>query len=199
MQGPLENLDLEELPEPNFYVKKPTALVAAEKNMKADSSKVEKQMQDIIRHALPTDVGADVSSKSLPSNSNSKFVLNGLQAVANATGKSAVQEGGDISPEIRTMVADGKNWACTPFEPTDVSNPAALSLVQTSMPGSSKSASGLPELPNPSSAFPSAANDLSGKSGRRLLETAEPTSQASCRFVMRVSFGNAKYRLRWQT
>eukprot|EP00884_Botryococcus_braunii_P015883 jgi/Botrbrau1/2979/Bobra.0026s0042.2 len=179
-KGPLDNLDLEALPEPNFYVKKPTALVAAEKNMKADSSKIEKQMQDFVRHALPSDVGADVSSKSLPSSGN-KFVLNGLQSVANATGKSAVQESGDNTPEIRTMVADGKNWACTPFEPTDVSNPAALSLVQTSMPGSSKTASGLPEMPNPSSAFPSSANDLSGKSGRRLLQNdaAEPTAKTT--------------------
>jgi hypothetical protein len=173
----LDNLDLQELPEPDFYVKKPTALVRAEKNLKADSAKIEKNLQDVVKHALPSDVGADVSSKSLPS--SNKFVLNGLQSVANATGKSAVQEGGDSTPEIRTMVADGKNWACTTFEPTDVSNPAALSLIQTSMPESGSSAAG---LPNPSSAFPSNANDLSGKtSGRRLLETEkeEPTAQVN--------------------
>lgn len=178
MQGPLDNLNLEELPEPTFFVKKPTALVAAEKNFKADSSKIEKQVQDAVKHALPTDVGTDVSSKSV--RGSNQFVLNGLQAVANQTGKSAVQEGGEASPEIRTMVADGKNWACTPFEPSDVSNPAALSLVQTSMPTSS--ASNMPDLPNPSSAFPSTTNDLSGKSGRRLLQNqTEPSSQVKRR------------------
>lgn len=180
-QGPLDNLNLEELPEPTFFVKKPTALVAAEKNFKADSAKIEKQVQDVVKHALPSDVGADVSSKSV--RSNNQFVLNGLQSVANQTGKSAIQEGGEASPEIRTMMADGKNWACTPFEPSDVSNPAALSLVQTSMPTSS--GSDMPALPNPSSAFPSTANDLSGKSGRRLLQNqTEPSSQVKRRFYL---------------